>query len=425
MFIGQQPKAQIIEDYARYVNPGRVSVFKKLGLDFVPGRREGVWVWDVDESRKLLNCRCGEIFNLGHRPPRVVEALKAALDEIDLGDHILLDEMRAVLGKRLAELTPGDIQYSTFSPGGAEAIDVAIKLARGYTERKEIISVNLGYHGHTGFALAAGDDKFRGKFGPMPPSFSKVPFGDADALERAVNEDTAAVIIETIPSIAGILIPSDDYHPRVREICDTQGAQLIIDEVQVGLGRTGRMWAIDEWDVVPDILVTGKSFGGSVYPMSATCHRPHLDTFFQENPFIHFSSFGGSGLGCVAALASLDQISEAGFMEHVLAMGDRFEDGFVELRARYEIVDGWRRRGLMIGFELIEPRMGPAMLAILAQNGVATFFSGFRPSTLQIRPPLIIQPNEVDFVLEALDRSLAFLTTHPEMVELIPDLTVI
>ena len=128
MFIGRQSKRAILDDYSRYVNPGRVSVFKKLGLEFIPGRREGVWMWDVDESHKVLNCRCsGGVFNLGHRPPRVVEAVKAAMDEIDVGDHMLLDEMRAVLGKRLAELTPGDIQYSTFSPGGAEAIDVAIK----------------------------------------------------------------------------------------------------------------------------------------------------------------------------------------------------------------------------------------------------------------------------------------------------------
>jgi len=424
MFISRQSKAQIIEDYARYVNPGRVSVFKKVGLDFVPGRREGVWVWDVDGSRRLLNCRCGEIFNLGHRPPRVVEALKAALDEIDAGDHLLIDEMRAALGKRLAEVTPGDIQYSTFSPGGAEAIDVAIKLARGYTRRPGVISVELGYHGHTGFALATGDDAFRGKFGPMPPGFSKVPFGDAGALETAVSEETAAVIIETLPATAGILIPPDDYYPRVREICETHGAQFIIDEVQTGLGRTGRMWAIDEWDVVPDILVTGKSFGGSLYPMSATCHRPHLDVFFQENPFIHVASFGGSALGCVAALATLDQITQPGFLEHVRAMGDRFEEGFVELRSRYDIVTGWRRRGLMIGLDLVEARMGPAMVAILAQNGVLSIFANYRPGTLQIRPPLIIQPDEVDFVLEALDRSLAFLTAHPEMLDLVPEVGV-
>jgi acetylornithine/succinyldiaminopimelate/putrescine aminotransferase len=424
MFIGQQSKAQIIEDYARYVNPGRVSVFKKVGLDIVPGRREGVWEWDVDESRKLLNCRCGEIFNLGHRPPRVVEAMKAALDEIDVGDHLFLDEMRAVLGKRMAEITPGDIQYSTFSPGGAEAIDVAIKLARGYTKRPGVISMELGYHGHTGFALATGEEAFRGKFGPMPPGFSKVPFGDTDALEAATNGETAAVIIETLPATGGILIPPDEYYPRVREICDAQGAQLIIDEVQTGLGRTGRMWAIEEWDVVPDILVTGKSFGGSVYPVSATCHRPHLDAFFYENPFIQLSSFGGSALGCVAALATLDQTTEAGFMEHVQTMGQRFEDGFVELRSRYEIVAGWRRRGLMIGFELVDPHLGVAMVAAMAQNGVAAIFANYRPSTLLIKPPLIIQADEVDYVLEALDRSLAFLAAHPEVVDLVPEVGV-
>ncbi len=426
MFIGQQSKAQILEDYARYVNPGRVSVFQQMGLDFVPGRREGVWLWDVDGSRKLLNCRCsGGVFNLGHRPPRVVEALKAAMDEIDVGDHMLLDEMRAALGKRLAQLTPGDIQYSTFSPGGAEAIDVAIKLARGYTHRPGIISVKGGYHGHTGFALATGEDSFRGKFGPMPPGFSKVPFGDADALAGAVSEETAAVIIETIPATAGMLIPPDDYYPRVREICDAHGAQLIIDEVQSGLGRTGRMWAIEEWEVVPDILVSGKGLSGALYPMSATCHRPHLDAFFQENPFIHLSSFGGAALGCVVALAMLDQITEPGFMEHVQAMGDRFDDGFAELRSRYEIVAGWRQRGLMIGFELIDPRMGPAMSAALAQNGVLAVFANHRPNTVQIMPPLIIQPDQVDFVLEALDRSLAFITLHPEMMELIPAVGVI
>jgi putrescine aminotransferase len=424
MYIGRQPKAQIIEDYARYVNPGRVAVFKKVGLDFVPGRREGVWMWDVDDSRRLLNCRCGEIFNLGHRPPRVVEALKVALDEIDAGDHLLLDEMRAALGKRMAEITPGDIQYSTFSPGGAEAIDVAIKLARGYTRRPGVISVELGYHGHTGFALATGEDAFRRKFGPMPPGFSKVPFGDAEALEAAVDEDTAAVIIETLPATGGILIPPDEYYPRVRQICDARGAQFIIDEVQTGLGRTGRMWAIDEWDVVPDILVTGKSFGGSVYPVSATCHRPHLDAFFKDNPFIQVSSFGGSALGCVVALATLEQITEPGFMEHVQVMGQRFEDGFVELGSRYEIVAGWRRRGLMIGFELVDPRLGMALVAALIQNDVATIFANYRPSTIQIKPPLIIQADEVDFVLEALDRSLAFLTAHPEVVDLVPQIGV-
>lgn len=421
MFIGQQPKSAILDDYSTYVNPGRVSVFKTVGLDFVPGRREGVWLWDVDESRRLLNCRCsGGVFNLGHRPPRVVAAVRAALDEIDVGDHMLLDEQRAALGKRLAALTPGDIQYSTFSPGGAEAIDVAIKLARAYTGRPGIISVHKGYHGHTGFALATGEDSFRGKFGPMAPGFTKVPFGDAGALAAAISDQTAAVILETIPATGGILIPPPDYYPLVRRLCDQTGTQLIIDEVQAGLGRTGRLWAIDEWAVVPDILVLGKGLSGAIYPMSATCHRPHLDIFFRQNPFIHLSSFGGAALGSVAALAMLDQITEPGFLEHVLAMGERFEVGFADLQARHPaLVAGWRRRGLMMGFEVVDERLGLAMSPLLAQNGVLAVFADHRPSTVQILPPLIIQPAEVDFVLEALDRSLAFAGAHPELLEMV------
>ena len=419
MYIGQQSKEDILRDYSRYVNPGRVNVFRRMGLEFVPGRREGVWMWDVDGGHRVLNCRCsGGVFNLGHRPPRVVAAVKAALDEIDVGDHMLLDEMRAVLGKRLAELTPGDIQYTTLSPGGAEAIDVAIKLARGYSHRPGIISVKKGYHGHTGFALATGEDTFRGKFGPMPPGFSKVPFGDSDALAAEISDQTAAVIIETIPATAGILIPPENYFPRVRELCDSHGAQMIIDEVQAGLGRTGRLWAIDEWNVVPDILVVGKGMSGGVYPMSATCHRPHLDAFFQQYPFVHLSSFGGAALGCVAALAMLEQTTEPGFLEHVQAMGERFEQGFVDLQSRHSIIAGWRRRGLMIGFELTEPVMGPLMSGALGQNGVLAVFADHRPATIQIMPPLIIQPEEVDFVLEGLDRALSFVEAHPEMLQI-------
>ncbi len=405
-YVAQQPKAKIIADFARYVSPGRVAVYQQMGADFVPGRRQGVWLWDVDDSRRLLNCRTsGGVFNLGHRPPRVVQAVKQALDELDVGDHMLMSEMRAVLAKRLAQLTPGDIQYTTFSPGGAEAIDVAIKLARGYTRRPNVISVRKGYHGHTGFALAAGEDVFRSKFGPMPPGFFKVPFGDANALEEAVDEETAAVIVETIPATAGILIAPDDYFSRVRHICDRSGAVLILDEVQAGLGRTGRMWAIEEWGVVPDILVIGKGLSGGVYPMSATCHRPHLDAFFQENPFIHLSSFGGAALGCVAALAMLDHITAPGFVDHVRAMGERFAAGFADLKARHAIVAEVRQRGLMIGFQVCDDRLGPLVMMALAANGVLAVFADYRPSTIQIMPPLIIQPDEVDFVLDALDRA--------------------
>ena len=406
MFIGQQSQSDTLKDYATYVNPGRVETFHRLGMDFIPGKREGVWMWDVEEQKRLLNCRCsGGVFNFGHRPQIFVETLKQALDEVDVGDHMLLSEARANLGKLLAEVTPGDIQYSTFSPGGSEAIEIALKLARGYTRRPGVISVEKGYHGHTGFALATGEDSFRGKFGPMPPGFNKVPFGDINTLTEAIGEDTAAVIMETIPATAGMLIPPDDYYPQIRELCDKYGAQFIVDEVQSGLGRTGRMWAIEEWDVVPDILVTGKGLSGAVYPMSATCHRPHLDGFFQENPFIHLASFGGAELGCIVAQKVIEETAKPDFLAHVRAMGDLFAAGFERLKAKYPIIVGWRQRGLMIGLETVDDRLGPLMTMGLAHNGVVAVFANHRPSTLQIMPPLIIQSDEVDFVLDALDKT--------------------
>ena len=404
--------AAATEDFANYVSPGKVEVYRSLGFDLVPGRREGIRLWDLEEQRSWINCRSsGGVFNLGHRPKAIIAALREALDRLDIGDHILMSAQRAALAHRLADLMPGDINYTVFGVSGGEAIDVALKLARGYTGRPGVISAIDGYHGHTGFALAAGADEFRGKFGPMPPGFRHVPFGDIDALQDTVDETTAAVIFETILATAGIIVPSDDFFPAVREICDRHGALLILDEVQAGLGRTGRLWAFEKWDIVPDIVVLGKGMSAGIYPLTAACYREPLDAFFQENPFIHLSSFGGADLGCVTAMAMLDIITEPGFLAHVREMGNRFEEGFEQLRAKYpDLVVGWRRLGLMIGVEMANESLGSMMTYALGHNGVLAIFADFRPSTLQVLPPLIVQANEVDEVLHSFDRALAMVS---------------
>jgi len=406
--IGRASEERVVREFADHVSPGRVEVYRLLGFDRVPGRREGVYLYDLS-GKRYINCRSsGGVFNLGHRPPRVVAALRRALEELDIGDHILLSEQRARLARRLAELAPGDIRYTLFTPGGGEAIDVALKLARGWTGRPRVISARHGYHGHTGLALSAGDERFKRHFEPLAPGFEQVPFGDADALEAAMDDRVAAVIFETIPATAGILIPPADFFPRVRELCDRWGAVMILDEVQAGLGRTGRMWAIEEWGVTPDILVSGKGLSGGVYPLSAAMYRGHLDTFFRRHPFIHLSSFGGAELGCVAALAMLEETTSPGFLDHVEAMGRRFEAGYARLKeAHPDLVAGWRRRGLMMAFELAEDRLGPFMTYALGKHGVLAIFSDFRPRAMQIMPPLIITASEVDEVLTAMDGALA------------------
>jgi acetylornithine/succinyldiaminopimelate/putrescine aminotransferase len=243
------------------------------------------------------------------------------------------------------------------------------------------------------------------------PGFMQVPYADSDALRDAMDDTIACVIVETIPATGGILIPSDDYLPTIRDVCDQHGALLIADEVQAGLGRTGRLWAIDEWHVAPDIMVIGKGLSAAIYPITATCYKPEIDDWLAEvNPFIHISTFGGADLGCVAALAMLDIITAPGFLARVQAMGERLMDGLREVQASYPaLVADVRGRGLMIGFEMAQPEMGMLMTVLLAQNGVLAVYSNNRPTTMQVLPPLIVTADEVDEIIEAFRRSVAAL----------------
>ncbi len=313
-----------------------------------------------------------------------------------------------MLAERLAALSPGDIRRVVFGVSGGEAIDLAIKLARGHTRRTQIISALGGYHGHTGLALAAGDESFRKPFEPLSPGFIQVPFGDLEALAAAMSNDTAAVLFETIPATLGIAIPPDDYYAGVRQLCDRWGALMIVDEVQTGLGRCGHAWGIDTYDVTPDIIVTGKGLSGGIYPFTATLYSDRLDPFLRANPFIHVSTFGGSEVGCFAALEVLDILEEPGFLEHVRTIAKVFEEGFERLRQRHPVVlVEARQRGLMMGLKLASPHYGPWMTAAGFQAGLLAIFANNDPSVIQILPPLIIQEEQAKQVLDILDGMLA------------------
>jgi putrescine aminotransferase len=237
-WIGAEPKEQIIEKFGRHVSSGKVKFFRDVGIDFVVGRREGIYIYDVDEKRRLINCNCnGGVYNLGHRNPEVIAAVKEALEELDIGIHHPVSEHRARLAERLAMISPGDINRVIFGVSGGESVDMAIKLARGHTGRPGIVSAIGAYHGHTGFALPAGDEQYSKPFEPLVPGYTHVPFGDIEAVDRAVDESTAAVMFETIPATLGIAVPPEDFYAGVRTICNERGAVLIIDEVQTGLGR--------------------------------------------------------------------------------------------------------------------------------------------------------------------------------------------
>ena len=217
-------KQTTLQRFSNYVSSEKANFFKSVGIEFIFGKREGPYVWDIDGKKRLINCHCnGGVFNLGHRHPDIVNSVCESLSHLDIGNHHFISEARARLAERLAELTPGNIKYTVFGVSGGEAIDLALKVARGHTNRQQIISASGGYHGHTGLALATGDPKYRDPFGPNLPGFLQIPFNDLDALNGALDENTAAVIFETIPATLGMPIPDKNFYASAAEICEKAG----------------------------------------------------------------------------------------------------------------------------------------------------------------------------------------------------------
>lgn len=406
---GADEKARVMELFARHVSSGKVAFFESAGIDFVLGKREGPYLWDLAGEKRLIDCHCnGGVFNLGHRHPAVVQTLMESLGALDIGNHHLISQQRALLAQRLAELSPGGaLRYTVFGVSGGEAIDLAIKVARGFTRRTKIISARGGYHGHTGLALAAGDEKYRAPFGPPAPGFVQVPFNDVDALRQEMDADTAAVILETVPATYGIAVPDPDYLPRVRELCDQFGALFIADEVQTGLGRTGRLWGVEHYDVVPDIMVIGKGLSDGIYPITATCFRAELEAVFHPDPFIHISTFGGAEVGCPVALKVLEISSQPAFLQHVQELAGVFAEGFERLRERHpRLLVRLRQLGLMMGIEMVSPYAGPLFSKAAYDHGLLSVYANNDTRVAQLLPPLVIDEALAGEILERVDASL-------------------
>jgi acetylornithine/succinyldiaminopimelate/putrescine aminotransferase len=402
-------KHAALERYGTFVNPQKVRVLHAAGLDLIEATRSGPWVFDLD-GRRFLDCfTSAGSFNVGRRHPRVVAAAHAAIDRLDHGNFLLCSREKADLAARLAQLAPRGLTCTMFGTGGGEAVEFAIKLARGASGRPGIISSSNGYHGHTGFALsAAGRGAFREPFEPLMPEFSLVPFGDLEAIRSRLDRRTAAVILEPIQGEGGIVVPPAGYLSGVRDACDAVGALLILDEIQTGLGRTGRWWASQHEDVVPDIMTTAKSLGGSLVPISATLFTEDLREFLIPNPFVHLSTFGGSDVACAVALEVLDVIEQEGLVERAAAMGERLLDGLHQLAQRHpDVIDEVRGVGLMTGLKYREDGFGPRMSYQLSRHGVLAIYSGNEPSVMRLMPSLVVGEAEVDFLLGALEAAVA------------------
>jgi putrescine aminotransferase len=423
--VSEEQGKQIIEEstsnFAEHFNRGwldyRKSVTEAGDWAATEWTGAGAVFHDV-LGREYIDCLGGYgMMDLGWSHPDVIAAVKAQLDRTPMPSQELIDPLRGVLARLLAEITPGDIKYSFLCASGTEAIEGALKLAKMYTRRSGFIVGVKAFHGQTMGSLSMlGKAHFRQPAGVLygGPVYH-VPYGDAGAVEkqfeicREVGADIAAVLMEPIQGEAGAIVPPDDFWPRLREVTRAYGALLIADEVQTGLGRTGKLWGVDHWNVTPDILTAGKSLGGGVMPVSAFCSTEEIwQVMMYPNPFIHTSTTGGGGLACSAAIAAINVTLRERLWEVAAAKGAYLIPKINALAAQYpQIYHGVTGKGLLIGQHFNDAKIGYKVAAGLFRRGVLVAGTLTSAHTTRIEPPLVITYEQIDAVLDRLADTLA------------------
>ncbi|KKI89815.1 putrescine--2-oxoglutarate aminotransferase [Bacillus sp. SA1-12] len=402
---------ETVNNFREHVNPGfleyRKTVTKDGQFAAVEWSDEGSCFTDVN-GKKYIDCLGGfGIYNVGHRNKKVVKAVTDQLKRQALHSQDLLDPLRAILAKILADITPGDLKYSFFTNSGTESVEAALKLAKMYSSRTTFISTTRSFHGKSlGSLSGTAKGMFRKPFLPLIPGFRHVPFGDIDMMRKTfetsalVGEDVAAVLLEPIQGEGGIILPPEGYLKQVRDLCDEYDALLIFDEVQTGMGRTGKMFCSELYNVVPDILCLAKAFGGGVMPAGAVVAKEKVFKSWFDNPFMHTTTFGGNPLACAAAIATIDVLLEEELPARAGEVGDYFLQGLKEAAKGHEDkVLEIRGKGLMIGIEFHKDEVGYEVSKAMFDHGILVAGTLVNSKTIRIEPPLTIKYEEVNTVI--------------------------
>ena len=401
--------SECVENFNAYLN--RWPEPRAVEGAVVEWQGEGCLLRDI-YGREFIDCLGGfGIFALGHRHPRVIAAVKAQIDRLALHSQWMMNPVAADAARRLAEITPGNLRKTFWCSTGTEAVEGALKLARLYTGKKKFISTINSFHGKTlGSLSVTGRDLFREPFLPLLET-TFVSYGDAEAIDKAIDHETAAVILEPIQGEGGVIVPSDDYLPAVREICTRRGALLIFDEVQTGLGRTGKMFGANHSDVVPDIISLGKALSGGVIPCAAFHTTDEIFKSFHPNPFYHTTTFGANPMATCAAAATIETLQSENVVENSAAMGEYFMSGLRKLQAQFPlIIRDVRGRGLLIGAEIVSAKVGESLAQRMFDRNVLIAYTLNKPEVIRIEPPLIITRDLIDMALERFEESLEKMT---------------
>lgn len=361
-------------------------------------RGEGAKLYDIN-GKEYIDCMGGYgVALVGHRNPRVVAALKAQLDKIITVHTSLYNKTREEFLENLIKIAPKGLTQVHLGNSGTEAVEAAIKFARKFTGKSGMVAMNGSYHGKSlGSLSVTFNPKYRKAFMPLVEKVAFSPFGDIEALRAKIDNDTAFVIMEPIQGESGINVAPDGFLQDVRKLCDERGILLIFDEIQAGLGRTGKMWACDHWNTTPDIICLAKGIAGGV-PMSATLTRPDILAAMSKGE--HSSTFGGNPLSCAAGIATIQALTQDGLVDNAARVGKIFRDGLEKLREKHNIIREVRGKGMMIGVEM-KFEVKDILMDGIAE-GVLLLYSG--RNILRFLPPLVMSEAEITKVLEVLDR---------------------
>ncbi|MFA0846302.1 acetylornithine transaminase [Methanobacterium formicicum] len=359
---------------------------------------KGAVVWDV-EGRPYIDCVAGiAVNNVGHAHPNVAEAISKQAHKLIHTSNIYYTEEQVRLAELLVKVSPH--QKAFFCNSGAEANEGAIKLARKYTGKGEIIAMENSFHGRTITTITAtGQHKYKKNFGPLTPGFKHVPYGDVEAVREAITDKTAAVLVEPIQGEGGIIIPPEGYLEELKKVCHENDVLLIFDEVQTGFGRTGEMFASQTFKVAPDITTLAKAIAGG-FPMGAVLASEEVSNAFE--PGDHAATFGGGPLACAAALASIQTIQDEGLLAQSRSRGECFKTQLKDLFQEYGMVEDVRGRGMMLGMEMGMPCA--SMVDEMRQQGVLVNCTA--GNVLRFIPPLVITTEQINEVTDSLDEVL-------------------
>ena len=392
---------ETIAKYEKYINPAQAKLFRFMGLDSVEAKAEG-WIITDSEGQEFIDCLGGYgMFALGHRHPKVVEAVERELHAMPMCGKVLFNRPMADLAEALAEITPGALQYSFFVNSGTEAVEGCLKIARLATKRSKFVAAKNAFHGKTfGSLTATGRDLYREPFKPLLNGFTHVEYGDAEALAAAVDEETAAVILEPIQGEGGIIVPPAGYLRRAKEICEAKGALLIADEVQTGIGRTGDWFGVNADGVEPDLMACAKALGGGVMPIGAIIGTERAWQGLIEAPFLHTSTFGGNQLACAAGVAAIKTIKEEDILRRGREAGAYLKEGLEKIAAEFpSVITEVRGRGMMLGIELTKEGAGGMLMSLMIMKHIIVAYTLNNPKVIRMEPPLIMPKEVIDHVL--------------------------